>query len=191
MEALQKILHEKFNVTEEEWRIISPYVKLQALEKGEFFIEENKICRSSAFILEGVAHYFNYDKNGNAPTCYFSYEGHYAVDPFTFASQAPAKINLQAVTRCRLAVISYESDKKLGAIFPRWSEIATQALLQVSMEFANQKELVSMNASERYDYFIKQYPHLAKRVPLHYVASYLGVAQPSLSRLRKNAGLKK
>ena len=95
-------------------------------------------------------------------------------------------MNLQAVTKCDIAVISFDTDKQLQTALPRWVNITNQMLLDVSINFANQKELLAMNATKRYDYFIENYPTIARRAPLQYVASYLGIKQPSLSRVRKN-----
>lgn len=185
MEQIQKYLTERFSLTAEEWNLINQHIKIKSLQKGEFFIEQNKICRNSGFILKGVMRYFSYDENGNDPTCYFVCENQYITDPFTFKKQTPSDMNLQAVTKCDIAGISFDNDKKLRTILPKWNNIINQVLLEVSMNFANQKELLAMNASKRYDYFIDKYPSVARRAPLQYVASYLGIKQPSLSRVRK------
>jgi hypothetical protein len=189
MEQIQKYFIDKFRLTSDEWNLIYQNIQRKTLPKGEFFIQQGKICRNAGFVLKGVMRYFSYDKNGNDPTCYFAYENQYITDPFTFRKQLPSDMNLQAVTKCDIAVISFDSDVKLQTILPKWNEIINQALLEVSINFANQKELIAMNASDRYEYFIKNYPTLASRVPLKYVASYLGIKQPSLSRVRKNITL--
>jgi hypothetical protein len=46
--------------------------------------------------------------------------------------------------------------------------------------------LVTEDATERYLKFLEIYPNVVNRVPLSYVASYLGITQSSLSRIRKN-----
>ncbi len=186
MKQFQKYFTDKFHFTENEWDLIHQNISIKTLNKGEFFIEQNKICRNSGFILKGVMRYFSYDENGNDPTCYFVCENQYITDPFTFKKQTPADMNLQAVTKCDIAVISFDRDKKLQTLLPGWNDIINQVLLEVSMNFANQKELLALNASKRYDYFIENYPTIASRAPLQYVASYLGMKQPSLSRVRKN-----
>lgn len=186
MERLQKYFTDNFQLSKDDWNLINENIKTKTLQKGEFFIEQNKICRNSGIILTGVMRYFSYDENGNDPTCYFVCENQYITDPFTFKKQTPSDMNLQAVTKCDIAVISFDADKRLQTVFPRWTDITNQMLLDVSINFANQKELLAMNATKRYDYFIENYPTIARRVPLQYVASYLGIKQPSLSRIRKN-----
>lgn len=189
MELLQKYFTDNFQLSIDDWNLIQENIRTKTLQKGEFFIEQNKVCRNAGFILKGVMRYFSYDENGNDPTCYFVSENQYITDPFTFKKQTPSEINLQAITQCDLAVISFESDRKLQTLLPKWKDIIHQVLLEVSINFANQKELLAMNASKRYDYFIEKYPTIAQRVPLQYVASYLGIKQPSLSRVRKNTSL--
>ena len=186
MESLRKKLTDSFRLSNDEWSMVSDNINSISLQKGDFFIEQGKLCRNSGFILDGVIRYFSYDEKGNDPTCYFGYETFYITDPFTFKKQELSEINLQAVTPCEIAVISFDSHQKLQHIFPRWNDICNQLLLEVSMDFANQKGLLAMNAAERYDYFTEKYPTVVRRVPLQYVASYLGIAQPSLSRIRKN-----
>src|SRR6185295_8578790 len=99
MDFPQKIFSDNFHLKKEEWEVINEVIKPVTLSKGDFFIEEGKICRNSGFILKGVMRYFSYDKDGNDPTCYFSYENHYICDPFAFKKQEPSNINLQALTK--------------------------------------------------------------------------------------------
>jgi CRP-like cAMP-binding protein len=183
---LKTYLEDHFSIDEQEWATISSFFEEVRMPKNEVFIEAGKVCKNAGFILDGVMRYFAADMEGNEPTCYFSFEGHYIVDPFTFDVQQPSNINLKSVTDCSLAVISYQKDSELRQVYPKWVHISNAMLLKVSIEFANQKEMVSMKASQRYEHFVQQYPQLAQRVPLQYIASYLGIAQPSLSRLRKN-----
>jgi hypothetical protein len=186
MKRLKKYLTNTFSLTEEEWSLIQQKVSIKKIKKGEFFLEQGKTCKNSGLILEGLMRYFSYDEKGNDPTCYFSSEYQYILDPFVFQTQLVSDMNLQAVINCEIAVISFDNDKELRSILPKWKIITDQLLLEVTMNFANQKQLLTMNASERYDYFVKNFATVARRAPLQYIASYLGIKQPSLSRIRKN-----
>lgn len=186
MEQLKKYLKERFRLTAEDADIITSYFTEEKISKNHFFVSEGKTELSSAILLEGVVRYFAYDDEGNDPTCYFSFEYHILMDPFTYRQQKPATLNIASVTPCRLAVLSYEDEEKLITAYAKWPVIANEMLLEVSMEFANQKTMTAMAAGERYDFWVKNYPGIANRVPLQYVATYLGITQQSLSRLRKN-----
>lgn len=185
MDELKERLVKDFSLDEEQWLEIERCLEEVTLEKNEFFIQQGKVCRKTGFILEGVMQYFEVDAAGNEPTCFFTYEGHFVTDPFTYEEQKPAVVNLKTITACRLAVLTYENDRKLSASIPRWKEIKSLLTLKQSLEFADQKSIIHLSAAGRYDYFIRNYPNLALRVPLQFIASYLGIAQPSLSRLRR------
>jgi hypothetical protein len=185
MDSLKRYLINHFALAESDWEKIKPCFTEVYLPKNQFFIQSGKVCRKTGFVLEGVMRYFAHNAEGDEPTCYFTFEEHYIIDPFAYSSQAISNINLKSITDCKLAVITYSQDQKLRAIFPQWTEITNTMLLKVSIEFANQRGLLSPNASQRYLNFVNQYPHLMQRVPLQYIASYLGIAQPSLSRIRK------
>lgn len=186
MDELKERLIKDFSLEEEQWHEIERCLEEVRLDKNEFFIQQGKVCRRTGFILEGVMQYFEVDAAGNEPTCFFTYEGHFIVDPFTYDEQKPAVANLRSITACKLVVLTYENDRKLSALIPRWREIKSALTLKQSLEFADQKAIVHLSAAERYDYFIRTYPNLALRVPLQFIASYLGIAQPSLSRLRRD-----
>ncbi len=175
-----------FSLSADEWSAIEAHLEEAILPKNEFFIQQGRVCRKTGFILEGVMHYFEVDAEGNEPTCFFTYEGHFIADPYTYEEQKPAVINLKSITECRLLVLTFESDRRLSALVPRWREIKSALTLKQSLEFADQKAIIHLSAAERYNYFIRKYPNLALRVPLQYIASYLGIAQPSLSRLRRD-----
>jgi CRP-like cAMP-binding protein len=186
MEAFRKYLEQKCRLNPQGWDHLSGFFSAVTLPRNTHFITQGEANRQCGFILEGVLRYFSSTEKGDDPTCYFSFENHIVFDPYTYRTNVPASLNAVAVTDCRLAVISMEEEQKLLAVFPQWMDICNQLLLEVSLEFANQKTMMAMKAAERYAFFCDTYPHLAKRVPLQFIASYLGIAQPSLSRIRKN-----
>lgn len=188
MVRFKEFLQKQFYITEFEWNIISNYFEEVSLKKKELFIEQGRVCKQAGFILEGVMRYFGYGENGEEQTCYFAAEDDFVIDPFSFPVQTPATtFNLQLVTDCRMAVISYAADKELAKKYPNWPAIANALVQRAMGELVKQKEIIFYDAAGRYGYFMGKYPRFAQTVPLQYIASYLGIAQPSLSRLRKQA----
>lgn len=186
MEQLGKLLTDNYQLEKPEVNLVLEHHNISTINTGDFFIANGRPCRYSGFLLNGVMRCFEYDKDGNDPTCYFFYPAHYILDPFTYYQQTPSSINAQAVTDCEMAIMSFDEEKKLIAQFPRWVEISRDILLKMTLELSNQKAMLALNATERYEYFMAHYPIVAKHAPLKYVASYLGIAQPSLSRIRKS-----
>lgn len=186
MELIKKYLEQNYDISSNESELILSFHKPIKLKKGDFFIEQDKVPRSTGFLVDGLMRYFEYDKDGNDPTCYFSFPPHYVLDPFTFFEQKPAVTNAQAVNNCTLLQLSFENHKKLQSIFNRWGTISNELIMKLGLEFSNQKTLLSLNATDRYEYFENKYPQVARQAPLQFVASYLGIAAPSLSRIRKS-----
>lgn len=186
MDFLRKYLKEQHKLSDHivDW-VVSCH-RIKSLGKNEFFIKEGVVNRHSAFLLDGIVRYFTYDKDSNDPTCFFSYPCHLIVDPYTYFERRPANLNAQAVSKCKLAVMTYDDYSRLLKKFPDGENLFNKMIMQISLEFADQKALLSLSASQRYEYFLKHYPQVAMRAPLRFIASYLGIAQPSLSRIRKS-----
>lgn len=185
MERIKRILYDPFQLTDHEWNLISNHILIKKYSKGELLIKQGKPSELSGFLLSGVMRYFCYDSKGNDPTGFFTYEDQYLIDPYSYRRGTLATLNLQALMPCIVGVITSVADEALISAMPRWLDISNKLVLDLSLNFAGQKDLFFMKAGDRYSYFCKHYPTVSGRVPLQYIASYLGIKQPSLSRLRK------
>jgi hypothetical protein len=191
LEKIKSLLVDKFHLTDQEWNLIRNKISINTYSKGDFLITQGEQSNLTGFIISGIMRYFCYDARGNDPTGFFTYENQYIIDPFSFRNQTKATLNLQAVMACTAGIITYKDDAALMVSMPRWLEISNTLVFEQSLNFADQKKMISMNAADRYAYFCTHYPSLASRAPLQYIASYLGIKQPSLSRLRKQNRIRK
>lgn len=162
---------------------ISKKAKELNLSKDEHFWQAKKIPQYVGFLLEGIIRVCNYDNNGEEYTRYFISENHLILGWENFNADIPA---LQAVTDCKLMVFSKEDWKEISDTIVDWENIIRKATTKHLQEkLAKRSQLISQDATTRYTEFLKQFPVIANRVPLAYVASYLGITQPTLSRIRK------
>jgi len=157
------------------------------LKKDEYFSEAGKIPRYVGFILEGVCRFCYYNNKGEEVTNYFVQENSFVVDNEKFEAGIAAAEYVQAVTDCKLLVFSKKdwdeiSDTILG--FDLLKAKIAKSCLTLAME--RRSPLVTEDATTRYLSFIESFPLLINRIPLSHVASYLGITQQSLSRIRKN-----
>jgi CRP-like cAMP-binding protein len=107
-------------------------------------------------------------------------------DPDSFFLQKPSDKNAQALTDCRLIIFTYENMHKFLQQLPRAKEINAAIDHHVAMKLLHQRtSLLNLDAGVRYKEFLREYPDILQRIPLSYIASFLGIAQQSLSRLRK------
>lgn len=156
------------------------------LPKDDYFLEAGKISRQFAFLMEGITRVYYFDHKGNEITKYFIEENNIVVNLESFDNEIPSSSYVQAVTDCKFIIFSTQDWRELLNRIPGWEnivhEIISKALLQ---KVERRSPLVSEDATTRYLNFLKKYPNLANRIPLSYIASYLGITQSSLSRIRR------
>ena len=153
------------------------------LAKDQHFWQAKKIPQYVGFLLEGVIRVCIYDNKGEETTRYFISENHLILGWENFGADIPA---LQAITNCKLIVFSKEDWKEISTTLVDWENMISRATAKHLQEkLAKRSQLISQDATTRYIEFLKQFPTLANRVPLAYIASYLGITQPTLSRVRK------
>ncbi|MDF2551279.1 MAG: cyclic nucleotide-binding protein [Chryseobacterium sp.] len=159
------------------------------LSKEEYFSEAGKISRQVAFVVDGIMRVCYYDNKGEEITKYFIEENNLVVDLESFDNEIPSSSYVQAVTDCKLIVFQRKDWLELLQTIVGWEaivhKIISRALLQ---KVERRSPLVSEDAKTRYLKFLEIYPNVVNRIPLSYIASYLGITQSSLSRIRKNIG---
>jgi len=174
------------NLNQQQLELITSKAREKKLHKQAYFSEAGKIPRQVGFILNGVIRVFSYNEKGEDITRFFIAENNFVVDLANFSSRSPATGYVQAVTDCNLIVFSQVDWNEFSATIADWehiiSKIVSKTLLQ---KIERISPLVAEDGTTRYLAFLKKYPQLANRVPLSYVASYLGITQSSLSRIRK------
>jgi CRP-like cAMP-binding protein len=129
---------------------------------------------------------FAYDTNGNEITTNF-YSGNQVVfEVSSFFNRSPSKENIQCLTDCEGWCITYEQLNALFHTLPDFREFGRSVLVK---GFASLKtrmlSMITETAEERYAQLLKSDPEIFQRAPLKYIASYLGITDTSLSRIRK------
>jgi CRP-like cAMP-binding protein len=187
MEQLITYILQFGNLNREEIKLITSKCRQITLNRQAYFSEAGKTPRQVGFILNGVIRVFYYNDKGEEITRFFISENNFVVDLMNFSNNVPATAYVQAITDCQLLVFSQADWNGFSATTAGWdpivSKITSITLLQ---KLERVSPLVTEDATTRYLAFLQKYPQLANRVPLAYVASYLGITQSSLSRIRKN-----
>lgn len=179
---------QKFDtLNEQQAQLVTSKAKYVELPKEAYFSEAGKVPRQVAFILSGVLRFCYYNNKGQEITHYFVGEGQFVTDFPRFEAQIISAEYIQTVTDCKLLVFTKEDwDDLLATIVP-WRGIETAMIKKCLDESLSRRSpMISNDATERYRAFLESFPALATRIPLAYVASYVGVTQQSLSRIRKN-----
>lgn len=183
---LFKQLLEKIILTPEEEEIIKSYFTPKKLRKRQFLLQEGDICNRITFIEKGALYSYTADERGTQHILSFHFEGGWAGDLQSILSKEPTRFNIEVLEDCELLQLSPENEEILFAkvrsfesfvrINYRNAVIALQERVQGTL---------GLSAEERYSRLLQQYPLITTRVPLHLIASYLGVTPETLSRKRR------
>lgn len=168
------------------FELAEKFFQQKVLKKDEIFIESGKKCRHVAFIEKGLVVYYSLEE-GKEIICDFAKEGDWITQYESFINQSPSPLSVKALEYTELQLISRENLRKLYAEVPAF-EVYTRSLIEQyfisSLKRSN--ELQALKAEDRYSKFARENPQLIQRVTQYYIASYLGIAPQSLSRIRKN-----
>ncbi|WP_175620891.1 Crp/Fnr family transcriptional regulator [Chryseobacterium schmidteae] len=162
------------------------FFKERTIAKNDFFVKEGENCKEIAFIQSGLFRSYYVSEEGKDNTYCFRFPNDLLASYSSFISNKPTVENLQAITEATLLVIKKEKIQELASKNPNWSEfsrmIAEQEYLELEKRFF---QLQQNDAAQRYTFLIENQPDYIQKIPLQYLASYLGITQRHLSRIRK------
>lgn len=187
MEELINLLLQFGDLNKQQIDLILSKARVLELNKDEYFSEAGKVPRYVGFVLEGVFRFCYYNNKSEEITNYFIDENNFVVDNQKFELQIEASEYIQAVTDCKVVVFTKKDWDEISNTIIGFEMIKANIVkkcLTVAME--RRSPLVSEDATTRYLTFLETFPMLINRIPLSYIASYLGITQQSLSRIRKN-----
>lgn len=174
-------------LTEEEIeRFLNMVVPFQ-LKKGSFFIAEGKTCQHVAFVQSGVLRSFYHSTETEEITYCFTFENTLTTAYTSWITQEPTVENVQALADTELLLISKDQVRQLEGEYPNWIKFFKHIAEQ---EFVNLERRVFQfqheSAEKRYLDLLNNHPEYLNAIPLQYLASFLGVTQRHLSRIRKH-----
>lgn len=186
MDKFKQFLKNISPITDNEFADIIPYFTELNLQKGDFFVKQDKVCRHIAFILKGTLRtYYINDKAEETTSC-FCTENNLTTSYKSFILQQPSSLVLQAIEETKLLVIDYENLQKLYAKSAIWQTIGR---VVAEREYIIMEQYASVlnneTAKEKYLRLLKEQPNVLQKANIEDIASYLGVTRRTLSRIRQ------
>ena len=176
----------KMEFTEDEFSLLLSYFQREYIPRKFFYLKAGQVCRQRAYLNKGSARVFTVDDRGGEHILFFAFEDWWVGDLESYYNQQPASLYIQAMEDCELLCLPKTDLEKLWVQIPKLKRMFEEKEQRSS--FANLhrlQEVKSLSAEERYLNLIKKHPQIFQRIPLQYIAMYLDIEPPSLSRLRK------
>ena len=158
------------------------------IPRKKFILRQGRICYNIYFVQQGLLRCF-YMKNDREINSWFMKEGDVVVSVESFFDQKPGYENIQALEDSVLYHIDYNELQYLYNNCPEFNFVGRN-LIEKYYKLSEQRlySLRMQKAVEKYSFMMNNFPHIIQRVPSKYIASYLGVTEETLSRIRAQKG---
>ncbi|HKH60146.1 MAG TPA: Crp/Fnr family transcriptional regulator [Flavitalea sp.] len=158
----------------------------EKLNKHDFLLQEGKLANKYFFLENGFMRSFAYDLEGYDITTNFYSANQVVFEVSSFFERTPSRENIQCLTDCEGWYITYEQLNHLFHALPEFREFGRSILVKGFAALKNRMlSMITETAEQRYDRLIQSNPEIFQHAPLKHIASYLGITDTSLSRIRK------
>ena len=165
-------------------KIVAAYEKVE-FAKNDYLINEGSTASFYYFVETGFIRSYAIDLEGNDITTKFFSSTDIVIDWHSYFLKTKCRENIQAITACVVWKISFENFMKLFNI-EAFREVGRTKLINNYFELKNHSvSIIADPAKDRYLNLLKQKPDIIQNVPLKQIATYLGITDTSLSRIRK------
>lgn len=185
MEAFNNYIKQFPHYTPKVFELVLPYLQAKTISAGDYFLKQGKICKSIAFIEEGLFRLY-YLNDGKEVTNCFCKENTLTTSYSSLITQKESEMNIQAIEDSKVILLPYDALQKLYEKDLFWQQMGR---LAAENEFiiteCHNRFLRDLSATERYLQILENENDLLQRVPLNHLATYLQITPETLSRIRK------
>ncbi|MBO6793056.1 MAG: Crp/Fnr family transcriptional regulator [Balneolaceae bacterium] len=159
--------------------------KEKKVSKGEVLIRGGQTVNKTFFVTQGSLRSFCVDKEGKEHTLQFAIKDWWISDFMAIYNNEPASLTVECITDATVIEFNAQKLDEIYLQFPEFEAFQRKNLerhvVSLHKRILNQLQLTAL---ERYNLFLEQYPNIEQHVPNYHIASYLGITQQSLSRVR-------
>lgn len=167
-------------------REIAVHFTPREFAKGNFVLKAGRVPDEYLFLETGFIRAFAYDTQGNDVTTAIYSGSQVVFEVSSFFNRTVSAENFQALTDCHAWVLTYRELNMLFHSMPEFRDFGRHILVTgFSALKSRMLSMITDTAEQRYEKLLKTRPEIFQHVPLKYIASYLGITDTSLSRIRK------
>ena len=172
-------------LSQESIEAIVPFLIQKSFARKEFLVRQGNVSDELLFIISGCVREYFEDANADEINTWFGFENAIAISTYSFFSQKPSLTNIQALEDTETLVIKHEDLQKLFNQFHEIERLGRLLAEQYLVQIEEMKIILqTLSAKQRYEYLLQNKPEFIKRIPLKYLASFLGIKLETLSRVR-------
>ena len=184
-EQVRDYIKKRIQIPGEDLEKSFSYSYVRNYRKGEYILKIGDHCRFVGFLNSGLIVNTILDE-GKEIACNFIFENCFFTYTEGIVNNTPSHKNSIALEDCEMLILEKEKLPLIFSINQKFETLFSQILAEeVKNLLQNEERSRTQSAEKRYLQFIESFPDAFNRIPLKYIAGYLGIEPPSLSRLRK------
>lgn len=182
---LQKI-KEKIDLTKQQEEYLLSVIKIKKYSKNDYFLKPTQTCSMIGYIDNGLVRIFNINSLGIETTNWLATNEELITEILSFIRQEPTQEYIQCIEETTIVFISYKDLQDIYKIIPKmhiYIKLINEDLLVDVKKYILSN--IHLSADERYEQLLQVRPKLIQKAPLKYIASFLGITDSTLSRVRR------
>lgn len=186
-EIIARHLRNFASLNDEDIAVGQPFWKPRTIKKGDFFNMQSMVCNDLGLVVKGIFRIYYHDpKSDTDKNLFFFSENQFVVSFRSFISQKACWYYIEAMEDSEIVFISYKDLNNLYEANANWAKFG-RLLAELFFSYAQTRteEFVFFSHEERYLRLLEEHPNIVERIPAYHISSFLGITNPSLSRIRK------
>ena len=188
---LQELLVAQAGLSDEEFLWYEDLLQVRTIAKKEHLLRAGEIASWTAYVNRGCVRRYVIDEHGKEITVDFALEDWWTGDLESFLHDKSSAFYIQSIEESEILLLTRTKFDLVCRELPNYKALHDSKVER--NHYATLKRLTiatSGTQEEKYLHLMEELPQLFQRIPLHYIASYLGIEPESLSRLRKRIAQK-
>lgn len=185
MEQIRQLFEKTSTLTDQKWQVFSSRLVMQKYPRKHLLLKTGQIENYLSFVEKGIIRYY-IPGDQNDLTFDFSFEKDFVSAYSSFLTRTPAKFCIETLTATTLWSLSYDNLQQIyneTSVCNKIGRHAAESLFQRKSE--RELSLLNDTAEQRYLNLFSEQSNLIQKIPLKYIASYIGITPQALSRIRK------
>ncbi|OFX82840.1 MAG: hypothetical protein A2W99_14355 [Bacteroidetes bacterium GWF2_33_16] len=185
---LKHALEKYVTFTHDEWNFFIKFGKTVILKPKDFFFRAGEVAEKVGFLKEGILRACKEDKKGEIVTSYFYFLPHNNIVTLqtSFAQKIPSEHCVEAIANSKIISFDRKDIDNCLEKYPVFERLVRKISEKQYLDSSKRiNDFQTKNAKEIYDDFLKESGDLALKVPQNMIASYLGMSQFTLSKIKK------
>lgn len=186
VDQILKNITRQISLDKKEIEYFTSILDYKVIKRKEFLLEVGNICNHTNYVIKGCLRVYNIDERGITHISVFAIEDYWIADLYSFLTQTPATLNLDALEDTEIFQITKSNMTELYTEVPKFERFF-RIMHQNAFIAQNHRLMknISSTAEVQYLQFRKKYPNLESRIPQKQIAAYLGITPEFLSKIKK------